>query len=492
MKAAPQKDEMISKILKYGLWTLAPVLLLCVALVLIAMFVVNPDAYRSQASRWVEGATGRTLTILGNARLAWFPVVAIELGRTTLSDWHSSRTFASARRLRLALSWPALLHGRIAIDRIKVSGLRLTLVRYANGQTNYADLLTRRPGGSPSVHIGGVAIADGEISFDDRASGRRFAIDHLRLDTGPLASGVPSPVRLAFRYLTAEPAASPQVDAGGTLRFDGARKRYVLSALSLRAHGAFPPATAWRLAARGNFVWDGGRHRLKADALHASLDGSRALARASAQLTASRLEWGAKGGEASAIVVHASGAAPAGQGTAVLQLPDLRVQGRRASAAAMTLDMAAKDASGGLKGRMTSGVGVDWGRAQLTLSHLVSEWALTSPLFKTGRLAAEVAGQAQADWARERASAALTGRVGESRAVVTAAAQGFPTPAYTLDAKIDRLDVDRYLAPSHKPFDFARIQRLPFTGTIRIGMLRVGTTRARDVRIVVTRTPQSR
>ncbi|MDA8382388.1 MAG: AsmA family protein [Betaproteobacteria bacterium] len=483
---------MVSKTLKYGLWTLASVLLAGAALIAIVMFVVNPDAYRVAASRWVERTTGRTLTIRGHARLAWFPAVGIELGRITLSDWHSSQAFASARRLRLSLSWPDLLHGRIAIDRIQVSGLRLALVRYADGQGNYADLLARHGGGASSIRIGGVAIADGEISFDDRASGRRFAIDHLRLDTGPLASGVSTPVRLAFRYLVARPATSPQVDAAGTLRFDSARQRYVLSALSLRAHGAFPPATVWRLAALGTFAWDGKRQRLSANALQAALDGTRGPVRALARLTASRLEWGAKGGEASAIVLHASGVAPGGRGTVALRLPDVRLRGRRASAAAMRLDVAATDASGALKGRMTGGLGFDWGRGQLALPHFVGEWALTSPRLKTGRLSAEVAGQAQADWARERASAALTGRVGNSRAVLTVAARGLPSPAYTFDAELDRLDVDRYLAPSNKPFDFARIQQLPFTGTIHIGTLRMGATSARDVRIAVIHTGQSR
>ena len=60
--------------------------------------------------------------------------------------------------------------------------------------------------------IGGVAITDASILWDDKSTGARYSIDGLGLRTGAITPGATVPVELSLQLSSAEPQISGPVN----------------------------------------------------------------------------------------------------------------------------------------------------------------------------------------------------------------------------------------------------------------------------------------
>src|SRR5690606_9656100 len=117
-----------------------------VALVGIAIFLLtfDPNAYKNKLQEIVHARYGRTLTIDGNIELSLFPRIGLSVQKVALSDRGNSDLFASVESARLAVAiWP-LMFNRLVVDHVAVSGLKAWLVRDAQGNYNFSDLLSQR------------------------------------------------------------------------------------------------------------------------------------------------------------------------------------------------------------------------------------------------------------------------------------------------------------------------------------------------------------
>ncbi len=103
---------------------------------------VNPDVFRPQIENLVQQATGLTLHMEGPIHLSYFPWLGIELGKASLdgvpgfADEPFVRLDGAVIRVRLS----ALLRGALEADAIRLNGLDLTLIRAADGRTNWQSL----------------------------------------------------------------------------------------------------------------------------------------------------------------------------------------------------------------------------------------------------------------------------------------------------------------------------------------------------------------
>ena len=150
------------------------------------------------------------------------------------------------------------------------------------------------------------------------------------------------------------------------------------------------------------------------------------------------------------------------------------------------------DMQAGLKTRLT----FNPGQQSIALDDLAVEAKGAAADFKS--LAFLATGGATVDGAKERAQAQLAGKFDETSFKARLGIDGFATPAIRFDVEMDRLDVDRYLAPApaggqKKPaaggpeprFDLTGLRALRAEGTLKIGSLKANNVKGSNVQLAL-------
>ncbi len=203
----------------------------CIIVVLFAAvialwLIVNPNDYKGRIEAAVRTATGRDLSLSGNIHLAIFPSIALELGPASLGNppgFSSSQPFASLQRASLRVRVLPLLHHQLDVGRIEIDGLDLRLLENAQGQGNWSmpagKQTTPAPQSSGSQMtlggIGGIVVKNSRFSYQDMTA------EHVNIDIGHVATGMPIPVKWDLDVTTASSGARPTALSGNaTLEYD--------------------------------------------------------------------------------------------------------------------------------------------------------------------------------------------------------------------------------------------------------------------------------
>jgi AsmA protein len=207
----------------------------CVIAVLIAAVIalqllVHPNDYKGRIQAAVKSATGRELSLPGSIHLAIFPALAVEFGPATLGNppgFPAAQPFASIRRASLRVRLLPLLHRRLKVGRVEIEGLDLRLLENAHGQGNWAMPAGKAPtpAGQPSgnsITLGGVA---GVLVKNSRVSYQDMVFDHVSVDIGHVATGVPVPVKWSLTVTTGPGARPIPLSGRATLQYDAKTAR---------------------------------------------------------------------------------------------------------------------------------------------------------------------------------------------------------------------------------------------------------------------------
>jgi AsmA protein len=214
----------------------------CIVVVLIAAaialwLIVNPNDYKGRIEAAVKSSTGRELALSGNIHLAIFPSIALELGPASLGNppgFSSSQPFASLQRVSLRVHVLPLLHHQLDVGRIEIDGLDLRLLKNPQGQGNWSMPAGQKTppaaqsSGNPMTlgGIGGVVVKNSRVSYQDMTA------EHVNIDIGHVATGIPVPVKWNLE-LTTGPGTRPIALSGNaTLEYDA--KSAHLSGLDAR------------------------------------------------------------------------------------------------------------------------------------------------------------------------------------------------------------------------------------------------------------------
>lgn len=209
----------MSKPLKIILSLVGLFVVLVLAAVIIVPLVVDPNDYRDEIARTVEEDTGRSFEIEGDISLSVFPWLGLEIGRTRLGNppGFGSEDFAEIGSAAVgAKLLPLLFSRRLEISTLRLDGLRLNLLRLADGKANWEGFggdadepaPEAREGGPRLERVDGLRLTDALVRFEDRQAGSLMEASIPRLSTGELAPGKAFPV-----------------EAEAELKFDGGQTR---------------------------------------------------------------------------------------------------------------------------------------------------------------------------------------------------------------------------------------------------------------------------
>ncbi len=229
------------RILLYGMGGLAA--LAVVALGAAAVIVDGKFVKARLESAMKE--KNRTLKIEGDPKVNLFPVARLALGKTSLSEPGSDKIFVSFDAAEFAVRVMPLLSGEIAVETLKLSGLKASVVRRKDGSTNFADLAggkekaAGKPEEPPNVRLAEVTVEKAQLTYRDEASGQEFNIAELNLKTGRLDGQTPGDLSLSARLTGKKPEVDLRVQAAGALRFNLGKEEFAFDKFSAQLKGRF-------------------------------------------------------------------------------------------------------------------------------------------------------------------------------------------------------------------------------------------------------------
>jgi len=213
----------VRKSLKIILSVIAAVVLLMVIAVCTLPFFIDPNNFKSEIAAAVKDKTGRDLTLEGELKLRFFPKPGISTGKMILGNakGFQESPFATLEESNININLLSLLTKKIEVSRIVLKGLVLNLTKNPQGISNWDDLtaLDNTKTMPPSVNIsdkqdeagalaafsiGGIAIENARINWDDQQSGKHLLIKDLNLNTDKFTFDEPVAADLSLVLVNAE------------------------------------------------------------------------------------------------------------------------------------------------------------------------------------------------------------------------------------------------------------------------------------------------
>jgi len=236
------------KAIKFLLYGVVGLIALAVVALGAAVAIVDGQFVKTRLERAMK-EKNRSLQIDGVPQLKLFPVAGIALGKTSLSEPGSDRLFVSFESAELAVRAMPLLAGEVAVETLKLSGLKANVVRRKDGTMNFADLAERKekaagkPEQPPNVRIAGVTVEKVQLSYRDEATGQELDIAELNLKSGRLDGQTPGDLSLSARISGKKPEVDLRAQAAGALRFNLGNEEFAFDKFSAQLKGRFDQDT---------------------------------------------------------------------------------------------------------------------------------------------------------------------------------------------------------------------------------------------------------
>jgi len=165
--------------------------------VLVIVWLVDPNSFKSNIEARVRDATGRDFTLAGDIELGFFPWLALRTGEGSFGNapGFGPEPMVSWKSAQIGAKIIPLLGGELIADRVVLDGADVRLVRRADGSANWQGFGSDQPA-DPNAeplepHIDGVQIKDSRVLFIDEGVPRRVEVTGLNLTTGYIELGKP-------------------------------------------------------------------------------------------------------------------------------------------------------------------------------------------------------------------------------------------------------------------------------------------------------------
>ncbi len=193
--------QLIKRLFKIILWLVVIVAILAAVGAFALVKWVNPNHFKPQIITAVDAATGRHLTLSGDLSWTFFPNIGIHMGAAALSNppAFTQVNFAEINSANLLLSWPALLHGNIAVSSLNIDGLQVFL-RQKGTQNNWT---FTSPASKPAVSahssastgqsvgfsVAALNLTNASLTYDNDQTKTHFAANNVNLSLTQLTPG---------------------------------------------------------------------------------------------------------------------------------------------------------------------------------------------------------------------------------------------------------------------------------------------------------------
>ena len=225
----------MNKPLKYTLLGLGGLLVLVIAAVAIFAATFDPNRYKGEIERIAKEKTGRTLSIKGDIKMAFWPSLGADVAGVSLTEKGSNQEFAAFDSVHASVKLMPLLRGQYQVDAVKLVGAKARVVKLKDGKYNFSDLAegpAEKPAdakkapepstGKPvQFDISSVSIEKAAIAYIDQLAEQEYAIEDFRLKTGRIAQDAEGKLELGMVAKRKAPALTVNLSADGKYQLKG-------------------------------------------------------------------------------------------------------------------------------------------------------------------------------------------------------------------------------------------------------------------------------
>jgi len=202
----------------------------------------DPNQYKGEIEELALEKGGVELKIGGDIGWSVFPWLGLELNKINVR-YPDQPQLASLNKAQVSVRIPALLSGQVQMSGVVVDGLSLNLVQdgaknnWSSGKAAAQESTTdsSSSGSAPAIalDIDSIAVTNGNLSFQDKASGTKVAVTNLNLTTGKVQDDTVFPLTLSFvaeQFAAGQGTPALKVDSNLTsnMRFNLAKQQYWL------------------------------------------------------------------------------------------------------------------------------------------------------------------------------------------------------------------------------------------------------------------------
>jgi|GEM_PF-1460642 len=238
---------------------------------LLVRLVIDPAAFAPIVAGFVQRTTGLSLTITGGLGLTFYPWPGIEMRGASLSDLPGfpGEPFASVDAVDIKVRPLALLRGDLEVEGLRLSGLRVRLIRDKDGRENWKALpiakvsvekdhvvVVKTDGQSASFRylVQTAEVTGAGVTFEDRAAGTAFSVTDVNIQAKDIRPGQAFAARVSLAAASVKPELAAKVTLSGASLVDPQAMRFAVSDATLRLEGRATglPLAAFVLEGRGS------------------------------------------------------------------------------------------------------------------------------------------------------------------------------------------------------------------------------------------------
>ena len=249
----------MKKPIKIALYSIGGLIALIVIIIIVAVTVIDPNAYKGQIEKLASQQIQRDLRIGGDIDLSFFPWIGVNIQDVSLANAKGfpKEHFATVSSLGVKVKLLPLLSQNIQVGGFELKGFTLNLSTDEKGRTNWEDLAGKpaapskaepsakqQPSALPALEVQKVDISQGTINWSDKSTGTQLQLNDLRLNAGPVQMGQPFSFTFGFRMDNAKPQIAMKVEGKGKVLAEMQKQSYSLNdfQLSARFEGPAIPA----------------------------------------------------------------------------------------------------------------------------------------------------------------------------------------------------------------------------------------------------------
>src|ERR1700741_126621 len=224
--------DFMNKPLKYGLLGLGTLVVVAVAGAVVFAMTFDPNRYKADIERLAQEKPGRTLSIKGPIKLAFWPSLGAGVSGVTFSEKASKDPFVSFDSAHASVKLLPLLSGQYIVDGVSLAGLKARIVKGKDGSFNFSDLVEAdakkpepkkapEPKATPVVFdVGSISIERASIAYVDLPAGQEYALEDVKLKPGRIAQDAEGKLELAMVAKRKPPPLEAKLSADGKYRID--------------------------------------------------------------------------------------------------------------------------------------------------------------------------------------------------------------------------------------------------------------------------------
>lgn len=229
------------KAVKFLLYGIAGLVVLALLGLGAAVMIVDGQFVKARLERAMK-EKNRALKIEGVPQLKLFPVAGIALGKTSLSEAGSDKLFLSLESAEVAVRVMPLLSGEVAIETLRLSGLKANIVRRKDGSMNFSDFARpadkdKKAEAPPNLRIAEIQVEKLQLSYRDEATGQELQVADVNLKASRLDGQTPGDLAFSARITGKRPEIDLRAQAAGALRFNLGKEEFAFDKFSAQVKG---------------------------------------------------------------------------------------------------------------------------------------------------------------------------------------------------------------------------------------------------------------